>query len=169
VVCPRALFCSKYRLFDLIGPRLVLPGQKTVDSLPYFPTGLGNFRFLIQSVMTQQEDIAAIERLQNIQSNIKVYAGISMGMLLILYFFSYAMLVDKGMTGALMFELITAILFVLALIYLNQVSFFVLKRLYRNRKPYRELFHYLTAKNIGDKAEDLARKMAQAHAPIASS
>ena len=118
--------------------------------------------------MTQQHDITTIERLQTIQGNIKVYTGITIGTLMLLYFFSYAMLVDKGMTGALMFELITAILFVLALIYLNQVSFFILKRLYQRRKPYRALFRYLTAKNIGDKAEDLAHLMEQ-HTPVTES
>lgn len=114
-----------------------------------------------------QQDIAAIERLQNIQGNIKVIAGVAMGTLMILYFFSYAMLVDKGMTGALMFEIITSILFVLALIYLDQVAFFILKRLYQHRKPYSSLFVFLTAKNIGDKAEDLVRMMPQQHAQVA--
>ena len=74
---------------------------------------------------------------------------------MILYFFSYATLVDKGMTGALWFEIVTTILFLLALVYLNQVSFMVIKYLYKNKRPYRELLHYLNAKNINDKAEQL--------------
>jgi hypothetical protein len=118
--------------------------------------------------MTQPHDITTIERLQAIQGNIKVFTGIAIGTVMLLYFFSYAMLVDKGMTGALMFEIITAILCVLALVYLNQVSFFILKRLYQRRKAYRALFLYLTAKNIGDKAEDLARFMEQ-QSPVTES
>jgi di/tricarboxylate transporter len=112
----------------------------------------------------QQEEIAAIERLQNIQSNIKVTTGIAIGTVLLLYFFSFAMLVDTGMTGALMFEVITTVLCVLGLIYLNKLAFFILKSLYQRSKAYRHLFPVLTAKNIGDKAEDLAHLMAQQQA-----
>lgn len=106
--------------------------------------------------MTQQDEISAIEQLQNTLSNIKVFTAIPMGVLMILYFFSYATLVDKGMTGALFFEIITTILFILALVYLNQVSFAVIKYLYKNKMPYRDLLRHINAKNINDKAEQLS-------------
>lgn len=105
--------------------------------------------------MTQQHELSAIEHMQNTQGNVKVFSAIPMGVLMILYFFSYATLVDKGMTGALMFEIVTTILFLLALIYLNQVSFVVVKYLYRNKRPHRDLLIHLNAKNINDNAEKL--------------
>lgn len=115
--------------------------------------------------MSQHEnEIAAIERLQNILGNIKVITGIAIGTVLLLYFFSYAMLVDQGMSGALWFEVVTTVLCVLGLVYLNSVAFFMLKTLYQRRKQYRDVFPVLTAGNIGNKAEDLVLLLAQQHA-----
>lgn len=105
--------------------------------------------------MTQEDEISAIERLQNSQSNVKVFTAIPMGVVMILYFFSYATLVDKGMTGALWFEIITTVMFVLALVYLNQVSFAIIRFLYKNKRPYSDLLNHITASNINDQAEQL--------------
>ena len=105
--------------------------------------------------MSQQEELEAIQQMQNTQGNIKVFSAIPMGVLMILYFFSYATLVDKGYTGFLMFEIVTTILFLLAMIYLNQFAFFFIKRLYKNKMPYSELLSHLDAKSINNEAVEL--------------
>jgi hypothetical protein len=102
--------------------------------------------------MTQQDEIEAIQRMQNTQGNIKVFTAIPMGVLMILYFFTYATLVDKGMTALLVLEIVTTILFVLALIYLNQLSFYIIRQIFKNKRPYKDLLMYLTHANINDKA-----------------
>lgn len=105
--------------------------------------------------MSQHDEMEAIQQMQNTHSNIKVFSAIPMGVLMILYFFSYATLVDKGWTGLLAFEAITTVLFLLTLVYLNQFAFFFIKRIYNSKMPYRELLKHIDAKNINFKPEHL--------------
>jgi len=101
---------------------------------------------------------AIIERIQNTQNNIKIFTAVPMGVLLILYFFSYAQLVDHGLMKLLLVEIVTSILFVLAFIYLNSLSFQVLKVIYKN-SPYREILQQLTPEKIVKSADQLSKEI----------
>lgn len=107
--------------------------------------------------MADPDIIEAIETLQHSQSNIKVYTAVPMGVLMILYFFSYATLIDMGMYGVLAFEVITTVLFVLALIYINQVSFRLLKFRYRNKSPYNEVLAYISHSDLSGDANKVSQ------------
>lgn len=102
---------------------------------------------------------AIIEKLQNTQNNIKIFTAVPMGVMLILYFFSYAQLVDHGLMAMLVVEIVTTILFVLAFIYLNSWSFLVLKLLYKKRSPYGEIIRQLTAEKIVKSADQLSKEI----------
>ncbi|WP_455211707.1 hypothetical protein [Kaarinaea lacus] len=100
-----------------------------------------------------------IEKIQNTQSNIKIFTAVPMGILLLLYFFSYAPLIDYGYTTLLMIEIVTSILFVFAFIFLNSWSFQVVKIIYKNREPYRDIMQQLTSTNITKPAEQLCKEI----------
>ena len=100
-----------------------------------------------------------IEKIQNTQNNIKIFTAVPMGILLLLYFFSYAPLIDHGYTALLMFEIVTSILFVFGFIFLNTWTFQVVKVIYKNRAPYREIMQQLTAANITKPAEQLCKEI----------
>lgn len=100
-----------------------------------------------------------IEKIQNTQNNIKIFTGVPMGILLLLYFFSYATLIDHGYTKLLIVEIITSVLFVLAFIFLNSWSFTVVKFIYKNRSPYREIVQQLTVEKIAKPAEQLCKEV----------
>ncbi|MGD8594216.1 MAG: hypothetical protein PVF82_15395 [Gammaproteobacteria bacterium] len=100
-----------------------------------------------------------IEKIQNTQNNIKIFTAVPMGILLLLYFFSYAPLIDYGYTRLLMVEIVTSILFVLAFIFLNSWSFVVVKFIYQKRSPYREIMQQLTPKKIAKSAEQLSKEI----------
>lgn len=85
------------------------------------------------------DQLAIIKKIQNTQNNIKIFTAVPMGVLMIGYFFSYATLIDHGLTGFLFFEIISSILFVLAFIFLNPLSFFAVRLIYGNREPYASL------------------------------
>ncbi len=74
-----------------------------------------------------------ISRVKKIQENIAVVIGVFIALTLSIYFFTYAMLVDKGLEGMLWTQGLSAIAMVLILIYLKQVSF-LLARLWLSRK-----------------------------------
>jgi hypothetical protein len=92
-----------------------------------------------------------------------------MGMMMILYFFSYAALVDRGLTGFLYFEIITTILFLLALVKLNQFAYMLLKLRFGKKTDYGALMNNITAENIADKATDLCQLIQTRDQPVTGS
>ncbi len=74
-----------------------------------------------------------LEQLKKTQENIAVGLGVIIGLTLSVYFFTYAMLVDKGLSGALWLEGISSVAMVLMLIYLRQISY-MLARLWLGRR-----------------------------------
>jgi len=109
--------------------------------------------------MTTEDIFKAIEQIQKSQSNIKIFTAVPMGIIMILFFFSFATLIDQGMMGALYIEIGSTILFILALIYLNKISFFLVKKLYNSRKPHRSIIAKLTPVNINKSAERLVQEL----------
>ncbi len=109
--------------------------------------------------MTTEEIINAIEQIQKSQTNFKIYTAVPMGTIMILYFFSFATLIDHGMMGAFYIEIITTILFVLALIYLNNVSFVLVKLLYKSRKLHSSLIQKMTPTSINKTAKQLSQEI----------
>ena len=107
--------------------------------------------------MANFELIDTIESLQQSLSNIKVFTAIPMGVMLILYFFSFATAIDRGMYGVLTFEIVTTILFVFAIIYINRVSFFVLKMRFKNKAPYNSVLSYIDYSDLSGNPEDISR------------
>lgn len=109
--------------------------------------------------MSEDSLQAIIEKIQNTQNNIKIFTAVPMGILLIVYFFSYAQLVDHGLMNLLIVEIITSVLFVLAFIYLNSWSFHVLKVIYKKRSPFREVMQQLTPEKIAKSADQLCKEI----------
>jgi len=100
--------------------------------------------------------IESLESLQRSYSNIKIYTAVPMGVLMILYFFSFAMLIDKGMNSALMFEIVTSILFVLYFVYINRAAFAMLKFLNRNKSVRSNLLSLMDGNELAMKSDALA-------------
>ena len=98
----------------------------------------------------------AIENLQQSYSNIKIFTAVPMGILLILYFFSFATLIDKGMNTALWFEIVTSILFVIYFIFINKAAFFILKILNRNKSPNRDILSLMNVSELSMQPEALS-------------
>ncbi len=88
--------------------------------------------------------LQALQRLNKAQNTIATTLAITMGTLMVTYFFTFAMLIDKGYHGALLLELITSILFIIAFFFLNELSFRVIRLIYGHRRPYLELLRHLT-------------------------
>ena len=100
--------------------------------------------------------IETIERLQQSYSNIKIFTAVPMGVILILYFFTFAMLIDKGMNGVLMFEIVTSILFVLYFIFINQAAFSILKFLNRKKSQYNDVLSLMSVSDLALRPDALS-------------
>jgi hypothetical protein len=93
-----------------------------------------------------QDTLKAIESIQKTQRRIAVTAGVIMGIIMSVYFFSFATLIDHGMFGALLVEIISSVAFVFAYIFMNALSF-RLTRFFLVRR-YGHLFNRLSARDI---------------------
>ncbi|WP_455367095.1 hypothetical protein [Kaarinaea lacus] len=101
--------------------------------------------------------IDTIESLQNSLSNIKVFTVVPMGILMIVYFFSFATAIDRGMYGVLAFEIVTTILFVFAIIFINKLAFALLKMRYKHKAPYNNVLAYVDYSDLAGKPEEISK------------
>lgn len=100
--------------------------------------------------------IETIERLQQSYSNIKIFTAVPMGVILILYFFTFGMLIDKGMDGVLTFEIVTTILFVLYFIFINQAAFAILKLLNRKKSQHNDVLSLMRVSDLALRPDALS-------------
>ena len=91
------------------------------------------------------DQAALIASIRKTQENIAVIIGVLFTLILCIYFFTYAMLVDKGLSGALWMMGSSSLLMLLALIRLNAVSFFVARLWLGRRERYKKTFTLISA------------------------
>ncbi len=95
--------------------------------------------------MPENDQSIIIESIRKKQENIAVVIGVVFALTMCVYFFTYAMLVDKGLSGALWIMGISSVLMLLALIKLKPVSFFFAKLWLGRKKDYRDAFSVIAA------------------------
>ena len=94
--------------------------------------------------MQEETILHALLRIQKTQNTIAITTAIVMGVLLIVYFFTFAMLIDKGYYTILLVELVTSILFLVAFFSLNRLAFYVTRLIYRRHQAYGALLDRLS-------------------------
>lgn len=110
--------------------------------------------------MNKNEIEAILLDLQAKLSNLKIAIAVPMGMLMIVYFFTYATLIDKGMMGAFYLEVVTTAAFVLSLIYLNPLGFILLRWRYQRHRQYGPLLRLVNAQSMTKSAASLCNEVA---------
>jgi len=98
--------------------------------------------------MTSPTREEAIARIKKTQENIAVVIGTIFALTMCVYFFTYAMLVDKGISGGLWTMGISSIVMLLMLIKLKSVSFFLTRLWLGRRAELRDTFANLTAADL---------------------
>ncbi|MEE8378932.1 MAG: hypothetical protein V3R49_00965 [Gammaproteobacteria bacterium] len=109
--------------------------------------------------MSEQEALNAIRRIKNTHENLVVTIGVLIGMTLLVYFFTFAMFVDKASTGLIWFEIITAILMALVLVFLKKVGLFLTKILLGRRSDCRTVLGMLVAADLALDEQVLVEKI----------
>ena len=87
--------------------------------------------------MTETE-FETLNTLLGKQRSLKITWGVSGGLILIIYFFTFAMLYDKFPGGFIAFEIVTSILIFISFFMLNRISFALLK-LFAIKKEQRQM------------------------------
>lgn len=98
--------------------------------------------------MSQADRQQVIDALKKSQENFAVTIGVTFALLLSIYFFTYATFTDKGMSGMLWFQGITALLMLMALIKLKHVSFAMARIWLKRKADYRNTLATLSVHDL---------------------
>ena len=99
--------------------------------------------------MSKQDDFTPLQRIKKSQENTVVTLGVAIGFVLLLYFFSFAAMVDAGSAVA-WFQAITTALMAVMLVFLKRVAFFLTRLRLRRRPRYRALLANLTLAELDE-------------------
>jgi hypothetical protein len=106
-------------------------------------------------------NIDIIKKIQKRQNTLSVSIGVAIGVILSAYFFSFAMLIDKGSGAFLAIQGITTIIFVFVLIFLKRVSFFFTRLTLGGNPDIRRVLSQLTVKDLDKDAETVSHTLRQ--------
>ncbi|HFE38854.1 MAG TPA: hypothetical protein ENK06_10625 [Gammaproteobacteria bacterium] len=102
-----------------------------------------------------------IKTLQESQKNIKIWIGTIIGVIFLIFFFTFAMLVDKFPPIFFIIESIITLILFPCLFILNRISFAILK-LKKGRKPaYKSLIKNLSRDDVDKKPEEVLEKISR--------
>ncbi|MDH5301556.1 MAG: hypothetical protein OEW58_09365 [Gammaproteobacteria bacterium] len=102
-----------------------------------------------------EQAIAKLQQLQEKQTSIKVSIGVTIGIIFLIYFFTFAMLVDKFPPIFFYIEAITSVIFLIMLFKLNKASFcFMGSKIKKAAAEFPELAKY-RANDVDTKPEKL--------------
>lgn len=101
----------------------------------------------------------ALKKLKAAQERYVLVIGLGIGVLLVLYFFSFAQVLDRGYTGLLWFQAISAVVMIGALFFLKRLAFFLVRLFFGRRAPYRELLARIGPSDLDQDAEKLADRI----------
>jgi len=93
--------------------------------------------------MSEQDEVSPLQRIKKAQENTVVALGVTIGFVLLLYFFSFAAMVDAGSAVA-WFQAITTALMAVMLVFLKHIAFFLTRLRLARRPRYREILQGLT-------------------------
>lgn len=93
------------------------------------------------------EEARIVEKIINTQRNIKVFGGIAIGMILSIYFFTFAMVLDRAPPIFITVQAITALIFVSLFFVGNRVSFLA-ARLVLPGRAYKSIFRLLRPDDV---------------------
>ncbi|MEJ2554244.1 MAG: hypothetical protein P8079_09685 [Gammaproteobacteria bacterium] len=98
--------------------------------------------------MTTDKDLESLKKIKRIHGRVAVVAGVIMGVALSSYFFTFGMLIDRGATAALWFQLITMVLFIFGLIFLKRLALFITRLLLAVNADCRRLLKGMTLADL---------------------
>lgn len=103
--------------------------------------------------------LEAVRRIKKLHGNLTVGLGIAIGLILTIYFFSFAMLVDRAPPILWKIQALSALGLVLMLVYLKQCAFFGVRLWLRARPPYREILKGLRPADMDQNEEQLIARL----------
>lgn len=98
--------------------------------------------------MSIHMSVEAIQKIKKTNENIMIFTGIGIGTILILYFVTFSMLIDKG-SALFTVQAISSVVLIFILVYIKRFSFHATKVLLGRREPYKLILEKLTPTDLG--------------------
>jgi hypothetical protein len=103
--------------------------------------------------------VEALRKLKAAQERYVLILGLGIGVTLVLYFFTFAQVIDRGYTGVLWFQAVSSIVMVAALFMLKRLAFCLVRLLHGRRSPYREILARIAPSDLDQEPEKLVEKL----------
>lgn len=110
--------------------------------------------------MSNDALIEKIETIQQKQTKYKLIFGTILGVTLMIYFFTFAMLVDKFPPAFYIFEAVTTPIIFILFFFLNRMSFAMIRNGFQKKEEFREIIGVMTQGDIDTKPEKIAQRLA---------
>ncbi len=98
--------------------------------------------------MSEPDEFSPIQRIKKSQENTVVVLGVSIGFMLLLYFFTFAAMVDGRGSVMAWFETVTTVLMAVMLVFIKRIAFFLTRLRLSRRAEYRDVFASLTVAEL---------------------
>ncbi len=109
--------------------------------------------------MNETQLLEAVKSLQESQKSIKITIGSIMGLVLIIFFFTFAMLLDKAPPLFFIIETIITIIIIPLFFMLNKLSFVILKIRKGKKEELKKIIAQMNANDVDKKAEIVLQKL----------
>lgn len=106
-----------------------------------------------------EQKLEAIRRIKKTHENLVVTLGITIGIILGVYFFSFAMLIDSAPPIAIQFLMVTTVLLVLALIYVKRIALFFTRLLLGRKAECKPLLAVLVVADLAKNETVLSQQL----------
>ncbi|MDH5217000.1 MAG: hypothetical protein OEX19_04850 [Gammaproteobacteria bacterium] len=108
--------------------------------------------------MSNEQLIERISDIQKKQIKYKTIIGSAIGVIFLIYFFTFAMFVDKFPPLFFLIELITTPILFALFFFLDRISFAIIKGGFEKQDTYREVIAKMTQNDIDVKPEKIAQR-----------
>ena len=108
--------------------------------------------------MSNEQLIERISDIQKKQTKYKLIIGSVLGMISLIYFFTFAMFVDKFPPTFFLIELITTPIIFILFFFLNRMSFALIKGGYEKKDEYRDVIAKMSRHDVDTKPEKIAAR-----------
>jgi hypothetical protein len=103
--------------------------------------------------------LEAIRKIKKTHENLVVAIGITIGLILGVYFFSFASLIDSARPFAIQFLMVTTVLLVVALIYVKRIAFFFTRLLLGRKEHCKTVLKVITVADLTKDEEALLKQL----------
>jgi hypothetical protein len=111
--------------------------------------------------MPQQDTRSTLAQIKKTHENFMVSMGILIGIILVVYFFTYGALVDSVTSSLIWFQVVTSVLMVLVLVFLRRVCFFLTRLKLGRREGYAAVLAKLSAADLSLDEDTLLKKLGE--------